>query len=277
MFPKSRRNTLELSYNDLVPSRNSPHVVYANLDFVGNEVPKGSGIVLLYVRSSMRPPWTEKRILRFLKKHQEEFRNCLDWLSKDSFVDYGPIENEEDEDSFRERWDEEPEVRFLQQHGLDHGGVAIAPRTGDPMHPFSGLELHQKKARDPLDPICWYLITLLSTYGSVFVRRCGYRKCRKFFWQRTARKRFCKDSCRAFEHVANVCDDADEDFFFDVDEDETDLNSQDDFIDKGETAKDRFRKRRAEYMRKHRANLRRRVIEYRRAEEKHKKKPPASP
>jgi len=288
MFPKSRRNLLELTYNDWVPSRNSPHLVYANMKFVGNEVPKGSRRLLRYLEGSLPSSWTEEGILQYLKEHQEEFRNCLDWLSKDSFVDFGPIENEDDESQFRERWEKQPEVEFLQQHGLDHGGVAFAPRTGDPTHPFQGLELHQKKAQDPLDAICWYLITLLSTYGSVFVRRCGYRKCRKFFWQRTVRKHFCTDSCRALENVASVCTDTDVEFLEEdetapnsqddlVRKDETASNSQDNFKRKGETAKDRFKKRRREYMKEYRANLRRRIIEYRRPEKKRKKKPPVPP
>ena len=252
MFAKSRRNLLELSYNDWIPSVNSPHVVYANLEFAGDAAPKGSRRLLRYVEGSIPWSWTEERTLRYLKQHQAEFRNCLDWLSKDSFVDFGPYDVSDDEREFRERWDREPEVQFLQQHGLDHGGVTFAPRTSDPMHPFSGLELHQKKARDPLDPICWYIITLLATYGTVFVRRCRYHKCGKFFWRPTERRLFCSDSCRAFQHVVNVCFNADDDFL------------EDHFLDNGPTARDKFLKQRAEYMKKYRANPRRRIIEYQR-------------
>ena len=92
-------------------------------------------------------------------------------------------------------------MKFFQRHGLDHGGVTLAPRLSDPRHPFESLEFDQKKARDPLDPICWHILTLLAGYGSLFVRRCRYWKCQKFFVPRTPRKKYCSDSCRALRHA----------------------------------------------------------------------------
>jgi hypothetical protein len=201
MVPKPRRQRLEMAFSDF-PGPNSPHLLYANLEFDGDTVPSDSRRLLRFLNYSGLPnSWTTEKTLVFLKAHQEEFRSCLDWLSKNSRVDFGPIEGEDDERQFRERWNQKPEVRFLQQHGLDHGRVTLAPRLYDPMYPYEGLELDQDDAHDPLDPICWYMLTLLAGYGSVFVRRCQYRNCKKFFYPLTPRKRFCSDSCRAQQHA----------------------------------------------------------------------------
>jgi hypothetical protein len=200
MFPKSRVNRLEMAIVQ-EPGSHSPHVVYANLEFDKSAIPKGGRRLLRYLYGLLPSYWTEKRTLGFLKEHQVEFRNCLDWLSKGSVVDYGPIENEDDESRFREGWEQEAAVKFLQQHGLDHGGVTLAPRLSDPIYPYEGLEFDQKRPRDPLDPICWYMLTLLAGYGTLFVRRCSYWKCRKFFCPRTQRKLYCSDSCRALQYA----------------------------------------------------------------------------
>ncbi len=203
MVAKSPWNRLEMPFGPCVPGPNSPHLVYANLEFDGSAIPKGSRRLLRYLDWFCLLPssWTEESTLHYLEKHQEEFRNCLDWLSQNSRVDFGPIENEDDESSFRERWKQKPEVRFLQRHGLDHGGVTLTPISSDPIYPYEGLELDQKKALDPLDPICWYMLTLLAAWGSVFVRRCRYWNCKKFFYPRTPRRLFCSDSCRAQQHA----------------------------------------------------------------------------
>lgn len=231
--------------------RHAPHVVYANLNFRRPGVPHGARFLLLWLETC-GPSWNENQTLRFLEKHQGEFRNCLQWLSDNSLVDFGPLEDEDAERRFREEWERKSEVRFLQQHGLDHGGVTLAPALSDPQYPFQGLELDQKKARDPLDPICWYMLTLLAGYGTVFVRRCGYRNCGKFIWPRTARKLFCSDSCRALSHAARKM-----------------MDLMLDEVQGGEQLK-KFRRSRAEYMREHRANPSRRLIEYRRAEKSRK-------
>ena len=201
MFPKSHENLLEFAYHSPLPNRTSPHVVYANLEFVGPKIPKGSLPLLRFIEGLLPDSWTVERTLRFLKQHQAEFRACLYWLSEDSRVDFGPIEDDYDEFGLLDRWRELPEVKFLQRHGLDHGGVALAPRSFDPIYPYQGLEIEQKEAVDPLDPICWYMLSLLTTYGTVFVRRCGYLNCGKFYWPRTRRKLFCNDVCRAQQHA----------------------------------------------------------------------------
>ena len=248
MVPKSHRNRLEMAYSSWEPGPNSPHLVYANLDFVGVAVPTGSRHLLRYLDWEL-PSWTKEETISYLKEHQAEFRKCLDWLSTDSRVDFGLIENEDDEGCFRERWEQKPEVTFLQQHGLDHGGVTLAPRSYDPIYPYEGLELDQKKALDPLDPICWYMLTLLAGYGNVFVRRCRYWKCEKFFCPRTPRRLFCSDSCRALQHA---------------------------FEEFAKNPK-KFKKKRAKDMKLYRANPRRRLIEYRRPPKERPKKPSRPP
>lgn len=100
----------------------------------------------------------------------------------------------------REKWEREPEVKFLQQHGLDHGGVLLQP-TGQDGSSFRGIELDQRKPQDPLDPICWYMLSMLMWDGTVGVRRCKYVKCPKFFRPQTARKLFCSDNCRAKDYM----------------------------------------------------------------------------
>ena len=92
------------------------------------------------------PSWTKEETISYLKEHQAEFRKCLDWLSTGSRVDFGPIEDIGDEIRTRAQWEQKPEVRFLQEHGLDHGGVTLAPRLSDPMYPYEGLDLDQKEA-----------------------------------------------------------------------------------------------------------------------------------
>lgn len=201
MVPKSRTNRLQVAFTGWEPAQNAPHVIYANMEFNGNAMPKGGRRLLKFLSWSLPLSWTALRTLRYLKQHQEEFRNCLGWLLEGSRVDFGPVENDDDELRFREQWEREPAVRFLQEHGLDHGGVTLKPQLSDPMYPYEGLELDQKNARDPLDPICWYMLTLLMSWGSVFARRCRFSKCKKFFFPLTPRKLFCSDSCRAQHHA----------------------------------------------------------------------------
>jgi hypothetical protein len=66
---------------------------------------------------------------------------------------------------------------------------------------YTGLELAQKRPRDPLDPICWHVLRVAATFGTVFVRRCPHHPCSKFFIPPTNRKLFCSDSCRALHHA----------------------------------------------------------------------------
>jgi hypothetical protein len=58
-------------------------------------------------------------------------------------------------------------------------------------------ELEKRLPRDPLDPICWYMLRLLMWDGTVGVGRCRYPKCKKFIDRPTSRRQFCDDNCRA--------------------------------------------------------------------------------
>jgi hypothetical protein len=175
----------------------APHVVYANLDFRN---PRRGHVRRLFgwLWQSGLSGWEEDRALRYLERHQEEFRGCLRWLSESSIVDFSGVFDQSAEITDREyedRWRQTPELKFLQQHGLDHGTIVLGPDSQHQAY-LKGLRLDQKNPRDPLDPLCWYLLSLLAFYGTVFVRQCDYWRCGKFFTLPTVRRRHCSDSCR---------------------------------------------------------------------------------
>ena len=93
MVAKSPWNRLEMPFGPCVPGPNSPHLVYANLEFDGSAIPKGSRRLLRYLDWFCLLPssWTEESTLHYLEKHQEEFRNCWtgsrkipEWISGQS-------------------------------------------------------------------------------------------------------------------------------------------------------------------------------------------------
>jgi hypothetical protein len=219
---------LHAQLSPLMLGQDAPHRLYANMKWGAPHAPDTSK--LLRWLEGFLPGWTESRTLRYLQKHQEQFRECLEWVTNDCVVDFeGRFDRETYEYmNFEKEWKQEPEVKFLRQHGFEHAGVTIRPHWGrDTTFPayFSDMQLSQKKPRDPLDPILWDVIAHLSVYGRVFVRRCEYWGCRRFFLPKTKRKRFCHDSCRALNHVPFKLKEV-----------------------------DAFRKRRREYMRKYRQN-----------------------
>jgi len=182
--------------------RGAPHVLYANMQFGSAGSQKEVDRLLNWLHPFPSRRWTEKRVLHFLEKHQAEFRRCLEWLSNGSLTQLAePSGDEMERNEFwevalSEKWQLEPEVKFLQQHGLDHGGLMLSPYSQDGST-FSGLELEQRQPCDPLDPICWYMLSLLMWDGTVSVCRCGYSKCQKFIYRPTSRREFCDDNCRA--------------------------------------------------------------------------------
>lgn len=181
--------------------RRVPHVLYANMEFGAASSGKDVNRLLSWL-DPFPSKWTSKRVLRYLEAHQAEFRRCLEWLANGSKTqlpepsDEKKVQDEHWEVALSEKWQLEPEVKFLQQHGLDHGGVTLQPYSQDG-HVFAGIELEQRAQRDPLDRICWFMISMLMWDGSVNVCRCAYPKCHKFIYRPTLRRQFCDDVCRA--------------------------------------------------------------------------------
>jgi hypothetical protein len=180
----------------------APYLLYANIDFNAPR-PEDAKKLLEFVEHGLPyGKWTKARTLDFLKEHQAEFRRCLDWVADGCLVDLG--KENADRDDLHTMWEEVSEVKFLRQHGFEHAGVTIEPNSNHDMglpQYFSGIQLGQKQIRDPLDPIVWDVIAHLSVWGTVFVRRCKYWLCGRFFQPPTKRKLFCSDSCRAQAHV----------------------------------------------------------------------------
>jgi hypothetical protein len=175
----------------------APHLLYANLDFGSPDAARRARS-LLWI-----PGWDEPRALRFLQDNQNEFRRCLDWLSNGSVKDIEIVDDPSVGDSGKlKAWEEEPEVEFLRRHGLEHGRALFEPANQDGSF-FAGITLTKDEPEDPLDPICWYVLSLLAWDGTTGVRRCGYYKCGVFFRPRTRRKAFCSDLCRSKNGAAH--------------------------------------------------------------------------
>jgi hypothetical protein len=170
----------------------APHLLYANLEF-GKANTAAQARSLLEIKG-----WTNVRALRFLEQNQQTFRRCLEWLSNGSLTNFGLDDDGSDcwNGDMREMWEQQPEVRFLQDHGLDHGKPVLEPVWQDGSF-FNGIALNKTEPKDPLDPICWYMLALLAWDGTVGVLRCKYAKCGKFFRPATKRRLFCCDACRA--------------------------------------------------------------------------------
>jgi hypothetical protein len=205
LLPKLRleREYLRLDVYPL-PGSDAPHVLYANLDFEKPDVERRARRLLKWLElTAPAYAWPPERTLAFLKAHQDEFRQCLRWLSEGAIVDFGQegkSANEfEEKCELNENWRAKVPLRFLQLHGLEHGGVELVPRFYEDAY-FKGLTAAQKTARDPLDPIAWYLLGLLSNFGTVFVRQCRRIECGQFFSAKTVRRLYHDDSCRAMHH-----------------------------------------------------------------------------
>jgi hypothetical protein len=197
----SRPTPIDLLRSEILPTflGPGPHLRYANLDFGASDARKRAATLI----EGLRPPgWTGERTFRYLEHHQREFRRCLEWLSTGSQATYDQPDEDSDEvreSAIREKWYQKPEVNFLQRHALDHGRIGLQPSSQDGTH-LSGLALGQKSSRDPLDPLCGYVLSLLMWRGTTGVRRCKDDKCGKYFNPLTARKMFCSSRCRANAH-----------------------------------------------------------------------------
>jgi hypothetical protein len=248
MVPKTTRtNRIEVIDEGVTPLRlgyagweygepGSPHLLYANADFEKPDE-EGTRSLLVWLKKQLRSKWDDSRILRYLEQNQEEFRTCLEWVSNNCALVFDG--DDEESGAFEEMWRQAPEVKCLQKHGIDHGGLKLVPESRgegfgeDTSVSFSGLQLMQMAPRDPLDPICWYVIYVLFAQGTIFARRCRYVGCKKFFQPATKRKQFCCDSCRALDfallkEVGRVWD---------------------------EEKEEEFRNHRKKYMREYRANI----------------------
>jgi len=223
--------TNQLSRDYLELNDESPVLIYANLDF--GKRPQETRRLLDFI-DEWRMWWGDGSVLEYLEKHQHQFRNCLDWISKDCVTDFTD-EAEELEPEHRgwicwENWKRKPEVEFLTRHGLEHIESGLRPTLHDGLV-FKGLEIDPGRGLEPLDPVCWLTLALLKKFGTGFVRRCGYVKCEQFIFPRTKRKHFCSDSCRAQQHSLE---------------------------ERRRDAKD-FRRRRAKYMRQNRVDTKLRL------------------
>jgi hypothetical protein len=202
---KSSGKFLRMDYQGWWYPRNPPHLLYANLDFTKHRVPQGFHRLLVWLDLMGPDGWSEGRTLRYLKEHQGEFRRCLKWIAEGTRTIFdlpdGKTTEESLDSAFLESWQQQEEVRFLQQHGLDHKGVELQPCGQDGPH-FSGLLLQQREPRDPLDPLCWYLLSSLMWEGTIHVRCCKFSKCGKFFRAQTARKVYCSNACRAGDFMS---------------------------------------------------------------------------
>src|SRR5262249_3126456 len=106
----------------------APHLLYANLDFgEPNVATKGKSLLSM-------PGWTDTETLQFLAEHQQEFRRCLEWLIKGARTSF-EIDDDGTDEVFdvrmRELWDQQPEIQFLQQHGLAHAQILLQPGSQD--------------------------------------------------------------------------------------------------------------------------------------------------
>ena len=186
--------------------RNAPHMIYANLDFQSPTLRKDARQLLKWLDLAVPYEWESDYdcTLLYLEKHQEEFRDCLDWINKGFEVDFSSqfeMEDESTEFESRAKWEHHAPLKFFRRHTL-HRGVTFEPEWQE-FSRLSGLRLTQQKPWDPLDPICWHVLFLLVSWGTIFVRRCPYWKCGKFFYPPTKRRLYCSDSCRALRHAGH--------------------------------------------------------------------------
>jgi hypothetical protein len=187
---------------------NAPYLLYANLDFKKPSASREARRLIRWVHG-VGPDerhWSYKRVFLYLKKHQQEFRNCLSWIADGCRVDFNegqvffPMRDDETSYECRDRWGKYPPVKFFREHALSHATIDFDPEWQE-YASLSGLKLTQKKPKDPLDAICWHLLSVLVILGTPAVRQCRYSWCQKFFQPPTKRRFFCSDSCRALQNV----------------------------------------------------------------------------
>lgn len=190
----------------------TPHLAYANLDFQRRAGSASFRQLLRWLGTVGPLGWTKERTIEYLKANQQEFRSCIDWLCRDADTDLARLRGEYDgfdDDDFdfnaREHLVSVPAVRFLQRHAFNHMTIELGHR-GQDRSPFAGLILEHGAPKDPLDPICWFLIAILIRDTNIHIRRCRYKSCHDYFHPETAKKIFCSDSCRIRHHMKSTED-----------------------------------------------------------------------
>jgi hypothetical protein len=181
-----------------------PHLIYANLNF-RTEVETENAQRLFAWCGVYGPDWSQTRVIKYLRAHQTQFRDCLHWLVRDALVDYeNAFSRKVEEWELETDWRREPELRFLERHCLTHAEIHLKPQFGPAETGaafFAGLSLGQGKTRDPLDPVCWHLLHVLMRDGVLALRECKRKECENFFRTETARREYCSDLCRSKDHA----------------------------------------------------------------------------
>ena len=180
MVAKITRNPVQFDFDAHLTIRGAPHLLYANLDFRSPNLRKDSRPLLKWLDLNGPFKWEGdyRRTLHYLGKHQERFRDCLEWITEGCPVDFTgdsklEVEDENTQSESRAKWEDHPPLRFFRQHIFLHGRVTFEPEWQE-FSRLSGLRLTQRKSHDPLDPICWHVLSMFVHWGTVFVRRCRY-------------------------------------------------------------------------------------------------------
>lgn len=186
--------------------KNPPPILqYANADF--HDTTTAIDEAVLWVQKYLGDRWDDARIRTYLDDQQILFRSCLEGLLNGAVVDVrGNLGADAEEENFESRvwrrlWSEDPAVHFFREHALEHAGILLSPAYQDGGY-FGGLTLAQGKAKDPFDPICWYLLWRFMFHGGIPFRCCP--RCLKIFEPPTARRIYCSSSCRALDREANI-------------------------------------------------------------------------
>jgi len=214
-FAKYASRSVQFHFDYTHIGEKAPYLWYVNLNFKKPSKSWEARRLVAWVHQEglSEREWGYERVFRYLKKHQQSFRDCLTWIADGFRVEFSeggqfPSPDENTESGCSDRWENYAPVRFFREHALTHSCVGFSPDWQEHSS-LSGLGLSPETRRDPLDPICWHLLAVLVNVGRPLVRRCRYWRCRKFFQPPTNRRLFCSDSCRAMEHV-NVDFDDDE-------------------------------------------------------------------
>lgn len=178
-----------------------PHLVYANHDFGSQDKDAQFEEMVEYLDNNYISSGQE-----LYRSEQDLFRQCLEWLAAGASIEVDDLISGTRDEQLTEAvgaWSSDPRIRFLELHALKHpsgGGLAPGLVRSKPWRCL-GLAFKQGVAKDPLDMLCWHIITLYLD-GRLTVRKCRYAKCQKFFdYRRNIRRVYCQDKCRARDQM----------------------------------------------------------------------------